>query len=361
MSLAKSVVQDCLKITDKDNVTINLYPHNLSLGEEIAEECFKKGADVIMSLYTDRFLDSFYKHLSVERLREPSAFCRALTEKSTAEVFMSSPYDPAFLRTIDPQKLAADGIGENKAHYPLNKERKIRTLAIGSALVTEPRAKVYGFDFQKWNRTMQAAMSVDYVKLAKAGKALKRSLVDAKNISITGPGQTELSLDVSGRDWRLSDGVVDKDDMENDDLNDQLPAGTIYTAPLENSANGRIAFNAGTPFMGTTPKGLKLVFKDGRVVQLRGNASTAKMQKNYAEGTGDKDRIAYFGIGFNPKAETGYTINNVAYGAVTVGIGGNEFLGGKNKPGFFYNDTIVGATVKADGKVILQKGRLVNS
>jgi len=48
----------------------------------------------------------------------------------------------------------------------------------------------------------------------------------------------------------------------------------------------------------------------------------------------------------------------VAYGVVSVGIGGNEFIRGKNRPGFFTLDTIVGATVKADGKTILQKGKL---
>src|SRR5271157_699288 len=361
MSLAKSVVNDCLQITDKDNVAINLYPHNLKLAEEIAEECFKKGADVILSLYTDSFLISHYRHLSEASLRKPSAYCRSLTETSTAEIYMAGTYDPTVLRSIDPKKLAADSEGENEAHFPLSKERKIRTLNIGLALVTKPRAKVYGFNYDKWNKMMLAATSVDYGKLAKTGRALMNSLRDAQQVSVTGPGRTDLSFDISGRKWYLSDGIVDKVDIKNEDLNDGLPAGTLFAAPLENSAQGRITFNAGTPLMGRKVTGLRLSFEDGRVVNFQGNASTVALEKNWEEGTGDKNNIAYFGIGFNPKAETGYTVNNVACGAVSIGIGGNGFLGGKNKPGFFHLDTVTGATVKVDGRTILQKGMIVST
>jgi leucyl aminopeptidase (aminopeptidase T) len=359
MSLARSVVNDCLRITEKDNVAINLYPHNLPLAEDIAEECLKKGADVIMSLYTDRFLASQYSHLSSERLRQPSAFCRALTESSTAEIFMSGTYNPAILRKIDPEKLAADSEGENKAHLPLAKERKIRTLSLVGALVTKPRAKVYGFNYEKWNRMMLAASSVDYKKLAKTGRALLGSLKDAKSFTVTGPGGTRVSFGVDGRKWLLSDGVVDEEDIQNGNFDDQIPAGTLYIAPVEDSARGSVTFNAGTPVMGHQVTGLHLNFEDGRVVRFSGNASATKLKQTYEKGTGDKDRIGYFGIGFNPRAETGYLVNNVASGAVSIGIGGNDFIGGKNRAGFFHLGTLTGATVEADGKTVLKKGKIV--
>jgi len=291
----------------------------------------------------------------------PSAYCRKLTEASTAEIFMAATYDPANLRKIDSKKLAALNEGENGAHFPLAKERRIRTLNIGLALLTKPRARTYGFNYAKWNKMMLAATSVDYGKLAKVGRALKERLSAARHFTVTGPGGTDLSFDISGRKWYLSDGVVDQEDIQNEDLDDQLPAGSLVAAPLEDSADGRVAFNAGTPIMGRLSKGLQLSFEHGRVVSLKGNASTAGVKKMFESGTGDKDRIGYFGIGFNPRAETGYTVNNVAYGAVSIGIGGNEFIGGKNKPGFFILDTVVGATVTADGKTILQKGKLVSA
>ena len=77
MSLASRIVNSCLAVTSRDNVTIFLYPHNLALAEEIADECFKKGADVNLSLYSDQFLLSYLTRLSVESLEQPSVFCKA--------------------------------------------------------------------------------------------------------------------------------------------------------------------------------------------------------------------------------------------------------------------------------------------
>lgn len=361
MNLAKSVVNDCLRITDKDNVTVLLYPHNLPLAEDIAEECFKKGADVLLNLYTDRYLTSYHDLLSVESLRQPSVFCRALTESSTAEIYMSGTYDPAVLRNIAPEKNAASSEGESKAHYPLIRERKVRSIGIGLALVTKPRAKVYGFSYDKWNRMMQAASSVDYQRLAKTGRALADSLKDAKSLTATGPGGTRISFDVSGRQWRLSDGVIDEQDMRNENFNDEIPAGSLYVAPVEDGARGRVTFNTGTPVMGANVIGLHLSFENGKVVQFSGDSSAARLKKDWEKGTGDKDRIGYFGIGFNPRAKTGYTINTVAYGAVSIGIGGNEFFGGKNKSSFFHVGTLIGATVEADGRTVISKGKIVPS
>jgi leucyl aminopeptidase (aminopeptidase T) len=359
MSLAKSVVNDCLRITEKDNVTILLWPHHLPLAEDIAEECFKKGADVLLNLATDRYLTSYLRFLSVESLKQPSVFCKALTESSTAEIFLGGTYDPSILKTIDPEKSAASSEGETKAHFPLSRERKVRSISLGLALVTKPRAKAYGFNYNKWRRMIQAATSVDYQKLAKTGKALADSLKDAKSLTVTGPGKTKISFDVSGRRWHLSDGVIDEQDIQNEDFEDSIPAGSIYVAPLEDSARGSVTFNAGTPFMGTRVTGLHLSFEDGRVAQFSGNGTTAKLRKHWEKGTGDKDRIAYFEVGFNPRAETGYTLNDVAYGAVSIGIGENESFGGKNKSSFSYAGTLAGATVEADRRTVIRKGKIV--
>jgi leucyl aminopeptidase (aminopeptidase T) len=361
MSLAKSVVNDCLQITDKDNVTISLWPHDLSLAEDIAEECFKKGADVLLNLATDRYLTSSLRFLSAESLKQPSVFCKALTESSTAEVFLGGTYDPAVLKTIDPEKFAASNEGETKAHFPLNRERKLRSISLGLALVTKPRAKAYGFNYDKWRRMVLAATSVDYHKLAKTGKALADSLKGAKLLTVTGVGKTEISLDVSDRRWRVSDGVIDEQDIRDENFEDEIPAGSIYAAPVEGSARGSVTFNAVTPYMGTKVTGLHLSFEEGRVTQFSGNSSTARLRKTWEKASGDKDRIGYFEIGFNPRAETGCTINGVAYGAVSIGIGENQSLGGKNKSSFFYAGTLTGATVEADGRTVLRKGKIVPS
>jgi hypothetical protein len=46
-------------------------------------------------------------------------------------------------------------------------------------------------------------------------------------------------------------------------------------------------------------------------------------------------------------------------GAVTVGVGGSQFMGGPNKSSFAFEDTVRAATVEADGKPIVRDGKLL--
>ena len=69
--------------------------------------------------------------------------------------------------------------------------------------------------------------------------------------------------------------------------------------------------------------------------------------------------MAYLTLGFNPKAQAGFTMNNIVSGAVTLGLGGNEGVGGKNKSGFYFEHTLTGATVRAGGTVLIKDGQLL--
>jgi len=359
MSLAEKIVNQCLGITAKDDVSILLYPHNIPLAEEIADECFKKGADVLLNLYTYKYYLSYLTQLSTESLKQPSVFCRALTENSTVEIWMPGTYDPTVLKKFPADKNAAASEGEAKAHWPLAKEKKVRNLFVGTSLLTEPRAKTYGFNYQKWKRMMEAASNVDYEKLAASGRRLKAALEDAKTIQVKRRGGTDLTLDVTDSKWYLADGLIDQADIKEENFSDEVPAGSIYAAPKQKGAQGKVIFNAVTPYFGVNLRKIQLSFRDGKVTQFFTDPASKVARDQWKAAGGDKDRIALFGIGFNPKAEPGYTSNNIVSGAVSIGIGGNMDIGGKNKPGFTFVDQVIGATVQADGKTIVKQGKIV--
>jgi leucyl aminopeptidase (aminopeptidase T) len=357
-SFANQVVNKCLRITEKDNVTISVSHHVVPIAEDIAVECFRNGADVLLNLYTDKYHSAYLNLLPAESLKQPSVFCRALTENSTAEIFLLGAQDPEIFRKTPPEKMAADGEGETKAHFPLAREKKIRALSIGTSLLTRPRARRYGFNFARWAKMMTAASNVDYDGLAARGKKLKDALSSAGAVHVTAPNGTDLTFDVTGRTRRVSDGVIDDEDISAGNFDDSLPAGSISICPIEESAQGTIKFNAPTPFQGVPVKSVKWRFRDGRVIEFEGGPGAKRVLENWHESGGDKDKIANFTIGFNPLALTGYTVNDIAAGAVSVAIGGNEGAGGKNKSPFYFMGTLTGATVAADGKTVVKAGKL---
>lgn len=357
-SLAENAVKNCLQIRPDDNVTVFFYPHTLPLAEDLAEECFKRGADVLLNLYTDRYYSAYMKHLSVEALRKPSAFCRGLSELSTAEFFLGAIYDPSAYRKVPPEKMAADSEGETEAHKPI-RERKVRSLFLAISQVTRPRAKTYGYNFAAWERNVRAASAVPARTLTATGQRLAGILGTADLIDVTAPGGTDLTFSVRGRRPMIYDGIVDAEDIAAGTLEASIPSGSVGVFPVETSAEGTVVFDVPQAWAGRTIREMQWEFHGGRLTRFEGDAAAVALRKQYDASTGDRDRIASFSIGTNPKALLGFLQNSLVRGAASIGVGGNEFSGGPNKSSFGFESTVRAATVEADGKPIVRSGKLL--
>ena len=357
-TLAENAVKNCLRIRADDNVTIFCYPHTLPLAEDLAVECFKRGADALLNLYTDRYYSAYMKHLTVEQLRKPSAFCRGLSELSTAQFNVGALEDPAGYRRVPPEKMAADGEAETEAHAPI-RERKVRSLFLAIALVTRPRAKAYGYNFAAWQRNVRAASEVSSKTLTTAGQKLAGILGTADTLHVGAQGGTDLTVSIRGRRPMIFDGIVDDEKIAAGQLEASIPSGSAGVFPEETSANGVVVFDVPQAWAGRTIRKMRWEFRNGRLTGFDGDAAALMLKKQYEAATGDKDVISAVTLGTNPKAALGFLQNSIVRGAVTVGVGGNDFAGGNNKSSFGFQDTIRGATVEVDGKPVVREGKLL--
>ncbi len=359
-TLAANVVRSCLRIRPDDNVTIFFYPHTTALAEDIAEECFRVGADVNLSAYTDRFYESYMRMLPEESLRKPSVFCRALTEVSTAEVWLGGLYDPAVFRRIPPEKTAAADEGESLAHLEVARARKVRTVFVAMSQVTRPRAKAYRFSFPRWQRMMAAASAVPATKLAADGKRLAALLATADRVHVTDDRETDLEFSIRGRKPFVFDGVVDDEDIAAGALDASIPAGAVAIAAIEDSANGVVSFDVPQAWSGRSIRKLRWEFRNGRIVSWSGDNSAEILHKAWEKGIGaEKDRIGSLSIGLNPKAELGFLQNPIVRGAVSISTGANDDLGGANKMAFPHQQTLRAANLTLDGKPVVKAGKLL--
>ncbi|HYY47784.1 MAG TPA: aminopeptidase [Thermoplasmata archaeon] len=357
-TLAENAVKNCLRIRPDDNVAIWCYPHTLPLAEDIARECFKVGADALLAVYTDRFYADYMKYLSAENLRRPSAFCRGLSELSTAVFWAGAAEDPAVYRKVPSDKMAANDEAETEAHRPM-RERKVRSLSLGISLVTKPRAKAYGYNFAAWQRMVQAASAVPAKTLAATGQRLAGILGTADEVTVTAPGGTDLAFSVRGKSPMIYDGIVDDEDVAAGVLDASIPAGSVSVFPVETSATGHVVFDVPQAWAGRTIRRMRWDFRDGRITEFEGDANALALRKQYEAASGDRDRIASFTIGTNPKATLGFLQNAIVRGSVSIGVGANDFIGGTNKSSFGFESAVKAATVEVDGKPILREGKLL--
>jgi leucyl aminopeptidase (aminopeptidase T) len=357
-TLPQLAVNKCLRIKSEDNVVIFFNPHFTKLAEDIAVECFKNGADVLLNAWTDRYNLAQLTYLSEESLRQPSVWCKQLTLNSTAEFFLGGVYDPAIYRKMAPEKMAANEEGEYASHEPYAHERKVRSLFLGVGLVTKPRAKSYRFNFKAWERMMVEASAANPEQLAVKGKEIAQRFGSAEKIRVTSPAGTSLEFSVKGRKMRVNDGIVDEQDLMEEALNASIPAGSVETTVLEDSANGKVILDVPQAWAGRTIRRLEWTFQDGRVTSFDGDKSALELRKQWDVASGDKDRISTLSIGLNPKAKPGYLVNELVEGAIGIGIGANEDAGGNNKRGFYFAGTSKNASLMLDGTALVNRGKL---
>lgn len=355
--IARSVVKDCLCICEDDTVRISTWQHTLNMTNLIALECHKIGAHTITELNTDTvFYGSLLKE-PIESLKKPNKALLRVWDSITANIEIVGPEDPMKMRKVPADRWAAYMQGE-KPFMDKTLAKKKRSCYIMLGHVTPQRAQTYGFNLKRWQKSMMDSTQVSYSALTRFGKKIKAKLENAKEVQIIGK-DTRLSFQIEGRPVYLYDGVVDEEDMKMGSYDAMLPAGALSIAPIENSAHGTVQFDLPIPQIGLMLQGLKWSFKNGKLTTFEATKNIDTIKDWWTKAHGDKDKIGSFTIGINPKAKYGFLNNSIVQGAISVGIGDNRFIGGKNNSDYGFDATLSKATVKLDKKPIIRRGKFV--
>ncbi|MBN1351626.1 aminopeptidase [candidate division KSB1 bacterium] len=127
--------------------------------------------------------------------------------------------------------------------------------------------------------------TLDYAKMSLAIDPLKARMANADRVRINGPG-TDLTFSIKGI------GAVKCDGEKN------IPDGECYSAPVRDSVQGVISYNAPTVYLGTTYENIRFEFEKGKIVKATSD-KTEKMNKILDTDAGAR-YIGEFALGFNP-------------------------------------------------------------
>lgn len=357
-SIATRVVNESLGIGPEDVVVITTHPHTIALANAIAMECYRQDADPLTVLDTD---EVFYGHmdiLSEKSLATTSAHCLGLADYVQYYIWLGGPEDPSGMKEIPESKFSALFEGE-KAHSDKSLKLGRRSAGLTIGLVTPQRAKTYGFDFEDWKATMEAAMAASPQELAAVGQRLEPPLAGSGTVRVTAPPETDLTFRLGGRPPQVYDGILDEEDVKRGVLGVELPTGSIDVAVVENSAEGTVAFDVPIPQVGVLIRDMRWEFQGGKLVGISAGENEKALKGLYDGAHGDKDRLGSLSIGTNPKGKTGFLDSWLTQGAVSLSIGDNRGLGGSNESDWGFTGTLARATLEVDGQVLVREGKLV--
>jgi leucyl aminopeptidase (aminopeptidase T) len=206
---------------------------------------------------------------------------------------------------------------------------------------------------------LEGAMDVDWKALAKRTATIAKTVNNAETIKITTQNGTRLSLSKKGRKALPDTGILTKPGSFGN-----LPAGEVYLAPLEGTANGLLVLQWAPTRELRTP--VRLVVKKGRVVSVEGDDPYAGLLDGKLNERKENRNIAELGIGTNEKARRPDNIleSEKILGTIHIALGDNSSFGGTVKTPFhqdfvFFRPTVKLIDKEGKGTLLMKDGKFV--
>lgn len=174
----------------------------------------------------------------------------------------------------------------------------------------------------------EGPMDVDHDAMRAEALDLMNRFEGATRVRVTAPGGTDVTLDLTGR-------AFSTDTFLQDGHWGNLPAGEVWCAPIEDSADGVVACDGSIGDLGPVPTPVRLTLERGRVTRVECADEAFRRRVEDVLAQDDEARvIGELGIGLNPRARlTGNLLEDEkARHTAHIAFGNNEDMpGGRNR------------------------------
>ncbi|GBE00545.1 thermophilic metalloprotease [bacterium BMS3Abin07] len=204
----------------------------------------------------------------------------------------------------------------------------------------------------------EGAMNVDWKALARRTNALARIVSRAEVIEVNTPNGTHIRLSKEGRRPLTDTGILQKPGSFGN-----LPAGEVFLAPVEGTANGKLVLDWAPTYRLDSP--VVLTITDGECADVEGEDRFAGLLKERLSARKENRNIAELGIGTNDRATRPDNIleSEKILGTIHIALGDNSSFGGTVKTPFhqdfvFFRPTVVLIDRNGTKTLLMKSGRL---
>lgn len=233
-----------------------------------------------------KLLDVGNDEAAEQRLRLNADFEAYRMAKMDAYIGLRGSYNITELAGVPPERMA---MFEKLLFTPVHREIRVKkTRWCVLRWPTPSMAQQAGMSTEAFEEFYFRVCTADYAAMTKAVQPLKQLMNRTDRVRITGPG-TDLNFSIKDIPAVECTG------------NMNIPDGECFTAPVRDSVNGTISYNAPTIYRGTPFDNIKLTFKDGRVEEF--SSSNDEALGAILDSDDGARYIGEFAIAFHPYIE----------------------------------------------------------
>lgn len=375
---AKSMVDTC-NVKRGDGVIVKGGAHAQQLLEDIALECYKRGATPTIVVGSDRYLRRVYEEVPAKVLETVPKQYLGMVKAADVLITVEEMDDPKIAERFPREKLKAG----QKASAPVRDVVHHTTKGkrwLYAGWPTEAAARSFGIPYPVLEDIVVGGLSVPSRTLMRTGARMARAFKDAKTAHVWDSKGTDFWVDVEGRRLNIDDGFTSDEDLEAGSRGANLPGGELFIAPRETMGEGTIFCPITRDRLSNKIiTDVRLEFKAGRLsldtVEAKTNLDALVDSFKEREAVDRKQyrtirtrNVAELGIGFNPRIRKaiGYILTDEKVsGTVHVAFGSNDSYGGTSQSVMHWDFvTAPGVNIEVgrkDGKAVrlMTNGRLV--
>jgi leucyl aminopeptidase (aminopeptidase T) len=210
------------------------------------------------------------------------------------------------------------------------------------------------FDEEMFN----GAMNVDWLKMSERTKKILRKVNKSEILNVETPNGTCLRLSKKDRRAQADTGMITKKGSFSN-----LPAGEVFFAPIEGTAEGTLVLDWSPTHKLASP--ITLYVKQGKVYKVQGNDRYAGHIRKKLSERPENANIAELGIGTNDQAKRPDNIleSEKILGTIHVALGDNSSFGGKIRTPFhqdfiFFKPTVMLTYKSGRRQTLIKNGKL---
>ena len=261
-ALARQLVRYSTSLKRGEKVLIDLYDVPDSIGLALIREARSKGALPFIKLHQSRL---------IREMKDMDAYIAIRGGSNIAE---NSDIPPERMRLA------------MKHMRPVLDHRVKKTKWCVLRWPSSSMAQQAGMSTEAFEKFYFDVCLLDYKALIPSMNALKKLMDKTERVEVKGPG-TELRFSIKDMKSIVCGG------------NYNIPDGEVFTAPIRDSVEGHISYNAPTIYQGIPFDSIQLEFSKGKIIKASAGSKTAALNKILDSDEGAR-YIGEFALGFHP-------------------------------------------------------------
>ncbi len=280
-TLAKLLVGYSIRLKRNENVLIEAFDVPEEMTIALVRTARNIGANPFVQIHRARVSRALALAASDRQLKLIANHELARMKKMNAYIALRGTHNITELSDVPAERMKLIA----KTMRPVQDQRVKKTKWVVLRWPTPSMAQLAGMSTEAFEDFYFAVCTLDYRKLLPGMKALKALMEKTDCVEIKGPG-TELRFSIKGLPAVICGG------------DHNIPDGEVFSCPVKNSVQGHVTFNAPSIYQGISFDGIRLEFRDGKIVNATSNRPK-KLNKILDSDAGAR-YIGEFSLGFNP-------------------------------------------------------------